>query len=111
MHNTQDRLNTRDHADRSVEHILINELINLMCKGGCEAFVGNFQRDATVLAPRAEWTSGEIHEAVNYVRYMNEYFGKPEAIAVMTSLISKFHISVDDLTIPRSPSEKVGLES
>lgn len=94
-----------------MEHALINELISLMCKGGCEAFVGNFQRDATVLAPREEWTSSDVAEAVGYVRYMNEYFGKQEAIAVITSLVSKFHISVDDLTIPKSPSEKVGLES
>jgi len=111
MHNTQDKFNTGDGADRRMEHRLIDELINLMCKGGCESFVGNFQRDATALAPRGEWTNSEINEAVNYVRYMNEYFGKPEAIAVITSLISRFHISVDDLTIPNSPSEKVGLES
>ena len=95
----------------SMEHELINELINLMCKGGCESFVGNFQRDATVLAPRTTWTETGIREAVDYVRYMNEYFGKQEAIAVITSLVSKFHISQEELTIPRSPEEKVGLES
>lgn len=95
----------------NMEHELINELINLMCKGGCESFVGNFQRDATVLAPRKTWTEPDVREAVNYVRYMNEYFGKPEAIAVITSLVSKFHISQEELTIPRTPEEKVGLES
>ena len=90
------------------ESILINELITLMCKGGCESFVGNFQRDA---AARATWTESDIDEAIHYVRYMNEYFGKQEAIAVITSLISKFHISVDNLTIPRDSRDKVGLES
>ena len=45
------------------------------------------------------------------MRYMNEYFGKQEAIAVITSLISKFHISLNDLTIPRDSRDKVGLES
>lgn len=95
----------------STEHELINELIDLMCKGGCESFVGNFQRDATVLAPRKNWTEADVREAVNYVRYMNEYFGKQEAIAIITSLVSKFHILQEDLTIPRSPEEKVGLES
>ena len=94
-----------------MEQVLINELINLMCKGGCEAFVGNFQRDATVIAPRQNWTEAEIAEAVNYVRYMNEYFGKQEAIAVITSLVSKFHISLDDINIPKTAQEKVGLES
>ena len=94
-----------------MEQILINELINLMCKGGCEAFVGNFQRDATVLAPKPSWTETEIAEAIHYVRYMNEYFGPQEAIAVITSLISKFHISMTDLTIPKTSAEKVGLES
>jgi hypothetical protein len=94
-----------------MEQTLINELITLMCKGGCEAFVGNFQRDATVLAPRVEWSEEDIAEAINYVRYMNEYFGKQEALAVVTSLIAKFHISVDDLTIPKNAQDKVGLES
>ena len=94
-----------------MEQILINELINLMCKGGCEAFVGNFQRDAAVLAPKPEWTGSDISEAIHYVRYMNEYFGKQEAVAVITSLVSKFHISLEDLTIPKTAREKVGLES
>ena len=94
-----------------MEQALINELINLMCKAGCEAFVGNFQRDATVIAPRQNWTEAEIAEAVNYVRYMNEYIGKQEAIAVITSLVSKFHISLKDISIPNTAEEKVGLES
>ena len=94
-----------------MEQVLINELIDLMCKGGCEAFVGNFQRDATVIATREKWTEAEITEAVNYVRYMNEYFGKQEAIAVITSLVSKFHITLDDISIPKTADEKVGLES
>ena len=82
-----------------------------MCKGGCEAFVGNFQREGTVLAPKEKWSQNDIAEAIEYVRYMNEYFGKQEAVAVITSLVSKFHISTDDLTIPKHPGEKVGLES
>ena len=94
-----------------MERELINELIKLMCKGGCESFVGNFQKDATVLAPRPTWTGSDIQEAIEYVRYMNEYFGKPEAIAVVTALISKFHITMNELTIPKTSADKVGLES
>ena len=94
-----------------MELTLINELINLMCKGGCEAFVGNFQHDGNVLAPKSEWTEKDIQEAIQYVRYMNEYFGKQEAVAVITSLVSKFHISLQDITIPKTADEKVGLES
>ena len=94
-----------------MEQVLINELINLMCKGGCEAFVGNFQRDATVIAPREKWTEAEISEAINYVRYMNEYFGKQEAIAVITSLVSKFNMTLNDISVPKTAEEKVGLES
>ena len=94
-----------------MEHVLINELINLMCKGGCESFVGNFQREATGLSPDASWSEQDIAEAVRYVRYINEYFGKQEAIAVITSLISRFHISLEDITIPKTANDKVGLES
>ena len=94
-----------------MEQVLINELITLMCKSGCESFVGNFQQDATVISPRSSWTQQEISEAIHYVRYMNEYFGKQEAIAVITSLIAKFHISQQDLAIPKTSQESVGLES
>jgi hypothetical protein len=94
-----------------MEQTLINELIRLMCKGGCESFVGNYQKDMTILGPRANWSPQEIQEAIHYIQYMNEYFGKQEAVAVITSLVSKFHISLDNLTIPKSPEEKVGLES
>lgn len=94
-----------------MEQVLINELIRLMCKGGCEAFVGNFQRDGAVLDPKPSWSEADIAEAIRYVQYMNEYFGKQEAIAVITSLVSKFHISLADLTIPETAKEKVGLES
>lgn len=95
----------------SKKSVLINELIALMCKGGCESFVGNFQRDATALSPREEWSDTDVEEAIHYVRYMNEYFGKQEAVAVITSLISKFHVSLEDISVPRSSREKVGLES
>ena len=94
-----------------MEQTLINELIKLMCKGGCESFVGNFQKDTTVFAPRGNWTPEEVEEAIHYIGYMNEYFGKQEAVAVITSLIAKFHISLNDLSIPKTPEEKVGLES
>ena len=94
-----------------MEQVLINELINLLCKGGCESFVGNFQRDATVLSPKTHWTEADVAEAIEYIRYINEYFGKQEAVAVITSLVSKFHISIQDLTIPRTAQDKVGLES
>jgi hypothetical protein len=94
-----------------MEHVLINELITLMCKGGCEAFVGNFQRDGMTLSPRPGWTDRDVAEAIGYVRYINEYFGKQEAIAILTSLISKYHISMEDIHLPRTAGEKVGLES
>jgi hypothetical protein len=93
------------------ESVLINELITLMCKGGCESFVGNFQKDGTVLSPHDQWTEEEVEEAIHYVKYMNEYFGKQEAIAVVTSLIAKFHISLDDISVPKTSNDKVGLES
>lgn len=94
-----------------MEQTLINELIKLMCKGGCETFVGNFQKDPVMLTPQPPWSEREIEEAVHYVRYMNEFFGKQEAVAVITSLVAKFHISLNDLTIPKTSAEKVGLEN
>jgi hypothetical protein len=57
------------------EQDLINALIDLMCKSGCEAFVGNFQRDGAVLAPRQQWSDENIDEAIHYVKYMSEKVG------------------------------------
>lgn len=94
-----------------MEQVLINELINLMCRGGCEAFVGNFQRDGAVLSPKPSWSERDLAEAIGYVRYMNEYFGKQEAVAIITSLVSKYHILLADVSIPETANEKVGLES
>lgn len=84
-----------------------------MCKAGREASAGNVQRDETVLSLKPTWSEAQIAEAVHFVRYMNEYFGKQEAVAVilLPPLFQKFHISIQDLTIPETDGEKVGLES
>jgi hypothetical protein len=81
------------------EHALINELIRLLCKGGGETFVGNFQRQINTDNQYEAWTEGEIGEAVNYVSYINEYFGKDEAVAIITSLITRFNINLNDLAL------------
>jgi predicted transcriptional regulator len=80
-----------------MEQVLIKELIKLMCKSGCETFVGNFQKDIREVNLSEKWTDAEIEEAVAYVKYMNEYFGKDEAVAVVTSLIAKYNIDAKDL--------------
>lgn len=87
--------------------MLINELIKLLCKGGGETFVGNFQREVNQDDRAAKWTEHEIGEAVQYIKYINEFFGKDEAVAIITSLIAKYNINVDDLTLrPRMNAVK-----
>jgi hypothetical protein len=81
------------------EQILINELIRLLCKGGGETFVGNFQKDINQDGKPEAWTSTEIQEAVQYMKYINEFFGKDEAVAIITSLITRYNINVNDLAI------------
>jgi|GEM_PF-2773881 len=82
-----------------MEHALINELIKLLCKSGGETFVGNFQKDIDVDGDQEKWTPDEIVEAVDHLRYMNEYFGKDEAVAIITSLIAKYNVDVSDLAL------------
>jgi hypothetical protein len=80
-----------------MEHSLINQLIRLLCKGGAETFVGNFQKEIDQDNKPEEWSPSEIKEACEYIKYINEYFGRDEAVAIVTSLIAKYDISVDDL--------------
>jgi hypothetical protein len=82
-----------------MEHALINELIKLLCKAGGESFVGNFQKDIDSDGNHDQWTPDEIAEAVDQIRYMNEYFGKDEAVAIVTALIAKYNIDVNDLAL------------
>ena len=82
-----------------MEQTLINELIKLLCKSGGETFVGNFQRDVDSNGNFAKWSQQEIAEAVPYIQYMNEYFGKDEAVAIITALVAKYNIDVNDLEL------------
>lgn len=87
-----------------MEKILINELIKLLCKSGCETFVGNFQKDINQDNNTEKWTQAEIGEAVNYIKYINEYFGRDEALAIITSLIAKYNININDLSLRPDPA-------
>ena len=91
-----------------MEHSLINQLIKLLCKCGAETFVGNFQREVDQdLHPQA-WTESEIKEACEYIKYINEYFGRDEAVAIITSLIAKYNINLNDLSLrPAMKIEKL----
>jgi hypothetical protein len=82
-----------------MEQSLINQLIRLLCKGGAETFVGNFQREVDEDNKPQEWTASEIKEACEYIKYINEYFGRDEAVAIVTSLIAKYNISLEDLAL------------
>jgi hypothetical protein len=93
-----------------MEQALINELIQLLCKGGAETFVGNFQRKINEDHQSNHWTQKEIGEAVDYLKYINDYFGKDEAVAIITSLVAQYNINFNDLSLPpASTSEKMGV--
>jgi hypothetical protein len=89
-----------------MEQALINELIRLLCKAGGETFVGNFQKEVDKDGQFQQWTSEEVGEAVNYIRYMNEYFGREEAVAIITALTAKYNIDVADLALRQSSPGK-----
>jgi hypothetical protein len=94
----------------SVEENLINELIKLICKSGGETFVGNFQRTVNEDQQPERWTESELKEAVQYIRYINEYFGRDEAVAIITALLGKYNLSIKDLALGQpSASEKIKL--
>src|SRR5688500_1694762 len=92
-----------------MEQVLINELIKLMCKSGGETFVGNFQKVTDKDGQPENCTSAEIKEAIQYIRYINEYFGVDEASAIITSVAAKYNINVGQLTVTQVPAEKLGM--
>ena len=94
-----------------MEQALINELIRLLCKGGCETFVGNFQKEIGEDGQPLAWTPAETGEAIHYIKYINEYFGRDEAVIIITSLIARFNINVHELPITKIPAEDLGLGS
>lgn len=91
-----------------MEQVLINELIRLLCKGGGETFVGNFQKEINEDNQTEKWTQAEIGEAINYIKYINEYFGRDEAMAIVISLTAKYNININDLALRQNfTSEKI----
>jgi hypothetical protein len=91
------------------EQALINELVRLLCKGGGETFVGNFQRRIDTDNNYESWTDSEIAEAASYISYINEFFGKDEAVAIVISLITRYNININDLALrPSRAAAKVG---
>jgi hypothetical protein len=94
-----------------MEQALINELIRLLCKAGGETFVGNFQKDIDSNGNFSKWSPEEVGEAIHYIKYMNEYFGRDEAVAIITSLIAKYNVDVNDLALrpAQNDTEKIGV--
>ena len=92
-----------------MEQILIHELIRLLCKSGCEALIGNFQREINEDGNPAAWIPSETNEAIHHIKYLNEYFGKDEAVVIITSLIARYNINVQELPITKLPAQDLGL--
>lgn len=93
-----------------MEQALINELIRLLCRSGGETFVGNFQKEINEDGVEEKWSSEEINEAVSYIKYINGYFGRDEAVAIITSLVSKYNIDPATLSMAQpATSEKIGV--
>jgi hypothetical protein len=90
-------LPTGKNQYKNMEQALINQLIKLLCKSGCESFVGNFQRDLNEKGIFEEWSTQEIEEAVNYITYINECFGRNEAVAIITNLAARYNIDTNDM--------------
>jgi hypothetical protein len=91
-----------------MEQSLINELVKLLCKSGCETFVGNYQKMIDHDLHAEKWTEQEVREAREHIQYINEYFGKDEAIAIITSLVARYNINVNDLQLrPPTPMKKL----
>jgi hypothetical protein len=82
-----------------MEQEFINQLICLIRKSGGGAFVRRLWTEVDENNNTREWTEDEIINGVNHIRWVNEYFGRDEALTVIRELLNKYHITLEDISL------------
>ena len=80
-----------------MEQQLINQLLELICKGGGSALVKDLLRETDQDGNLKNWTVEEIENASNYLTWINKNFGAADATVIVNNLIRQYNINVSQL--------------
>ena len=64
-----------------MEQLLINQLIELLCKGGSGSLIKDLLRETDQDGNAKNWTVEEMENASNFLTWINKNFGAADASA------------------------------
>lgn len=77
----------------TMEQLLINQLITLICKSGGGSLIKDLLRETDQDGDSRHWTVEEIESAVNYLTWINKNYGAAEASIVVNNLLREYNIN------------------
>lgn len=83
----------------SHEQQLINALIGMIKKMGGNAVMKDLIEQADRDGDPKRWTEEELKTAIGYVKWQSENIGQPDALAIISILIEKYHIDLSGTTL------------
>jgi|SRR5687767_2851547 hypothetical protein len=90
---------------------LVNELLKLISKSGGASMITELIHRITEDDHATAWQQEEVEKATAYVRDLNTYFSRVDAVEIIENLIEKFHIRLEDIRVRESEGfdEKIGV--
>jgi len=90
---------------------LVNELLKLIAKSGGASMITELIHRVAEDEHATVWQPAEVEKATAYIRDMNTYFSRVDAVEIIENLIEKFHIKLDDIRVRESEGfdEKIGV--
>ncbi len=77
-----------------MEQVLINQLINLLCKSGGRPLIQDLLRETDQDGDTRNWTVEEIENASNYLTWINKNFGAADATVIINNLVKDYEINL-----------------
>jgi 23S rRNA A1618 N6-methylase RlmF len=78
----------------TMEQLLINQLITLLCKGGSSSLIKDLIRETDQDGDDRHWTVEEIENANNYLNWINKSFGSSDAMVIINNLAREYNIDL-----------------
>jgi hypothetical protein len=90
--------------------LLVNELLKLIAKSGGASMITELIHRINEDGQAEIWQPAEVEKATNYVRDLNSYFSRVDAVEIIENLIEQFHIKLEDIRVtPHEDLEKIGV--
>ena len=76
---------------------LVNELLKLISKSGGASMITELIHRINEDQNAAVWQPAEVEKATEYIRDLNTYFSRVDAVEIIENLIEKFNIKIEDI--------------